>query len=435
VERKWHDALNMAAAEPQPWELEGPKKGRATSSRATAEKVPQGHKGIGKTVGAANVVTQQPPDGAQSPAWEAPAWAGRRCRVRWQTGCEGDHLVLQCSRLRELSLNERRKVLEASGLCMYCLRHSAELECYGQGGPTKPECLQPECGGRHTTGAHELLGKVDASVNLIAGDDYESDEDEEWYVNIIRVEEEGESQQEFNDSWLELDGEESEEEAGGYCPSACMRKDDSGLEEELEYFRDVSPPPEVEEVEKNRWWSPGPQGSESEEEDEEENQYLISLLMSEPKGESNSEETTQPRDETEANSDNEDRQALGEEPGREGEGLLESPHSREPLVKKRPRRREPRKRKAAGQHEERETVRCDAWLRELLTDSSEGESGYEYTRFAESGRWIAEMTGSRDRGQCRLEAREGDEGVNAKVTTTSRGECTELNEVGVVMSS
>jgi hypothetical protein len=64
VERKWQDALNVAAAEPQPWEPEGPKKERVTSSKAAAEKVPQGHKGVGKTVGAANMVTQQPSDGA-----------------------------------------------------------------------------------------------------------------------------------------------------------------------------------------------------------------------------------------------------------------------------------------------------------------------------------------------------------------------------------
>jgi hypothetical protein len=205
--------------------------------------------------------------------------------------------VLQCSRLRELSLNERRKVLEASGLCMYCLRHPAEQECYGRGGPTKPECPQPVCGGRHATGVHKLLGKVDASINLIAEED-ESDEDEEWYVNTIRIEQEGESQEGFNKSWLELDGEESEEEAGVYWPSACMRKDDSGLEEELGYFHDVTTPPEVEEVEEDRWWSPELQGPDPEEENEEENQYLISLLMGEPEEENNSEKTTQPRDET-----------------------------------------------------------------------------------------------------------------------------------------
>jgi hypothetical protein len=57
---------------------------------------------------------------------------------------------------------------------------------------------------------------------------------------------------------LDLDGGESEEEAGVYCISACMRKDDSGLEDELEYFHDVTPPPEGEETVGDRWWSPEP---------------------------------------------------------------------------------------------------------------------------------------------------------------------------------
>jgi hypothetical protein len=106
-------------------------------------------------------------------------------------------------------------------------------------------------------------------------------EDEEWYVHVIRAEQREGVWQEFDDSWLELDGEESEEEARDYCPSACLRKDDSGLEDELEYFHNVTPPPETGEDGWDRWWSPGPQRSESEE-DEEENQYLARLLMSEP---------------------------------------------------------------------------------------------------------------------------------------------------------
>ncbi len=44
-----------------------------------------------------------------------------------------------------------------------------------------------------------------------------------------------------------------------------------------------------------------------------------------------------------------------------------------------------------------EVARRDAWLWELLTDSSGSETEEKYTRFAESGRWIAEMTGSRDK--------------------------------------
>ncbi len=79
---------------------------------------------------------------------------------------------------------------------------------------------------------HELLRGVDVSVSLVAGEDHGMEEDEEWYVNIVRVEREEDDQQEFDDSWLELDGEESGEEAGVYCSSVCLRKDNSGLEEE-----------------------------------------------------------------------------------------------------------------------------------------------------------------------------------------------------------
>jgi hypothetical protein len=113
---------------------------------------------------------------------------------------------------------------------------------------------------------------------------------------------------------------------------------------------------------------------------------------------------------------------LEREPGKGGEGPPGNPHDEEPLVKKRPRRRELRKRKVVDQEKEWETARHDAWLRELLTDSSEGGSKDKYTRFAESGRWITEMTGSRDRGQYKLGSRKDDGSINViavKVTTTS----------------
>ncbi len=70
------------------------------------------------------------------------------------------------------------------------------------------------------------------------------------------------------------------------------------------------------------------------------------------------------------------------------------------LLRRKPRRRMLRRKKTSGQCEEWETVRMNAWLRELCTDSSEGE----YMRFKESGRWIANMTGNRDKGQCDSDA-------------------------------
>jgi hypothetical protein len=56
--------------------------------------------------------------------------------------------------------------------------------------------------------------------------------------------------------------------------------------------------------------------------------------------------------------------------------------------------------------QEWEQARQDAWLREMLTDTSESENEEKCGRFAESGRWITELFG-----------------IPQQVGTTSRGEC------------
>ncbi len=116
-------------------------------------------------------------------------------------------------------------MLEQSGLCMYCLKHAAELECFGQGGFSKPKCMRPRCGGEHAVGAHRLLGEGDACVNLITGGDHESEGEEEWWVNTVRVGEEEEDLEEVGDSEPEENGEREIR----YFTSTYMRKDDSGL--------------------------------------------------------------------------------------------------------------------------------------------------------------------------------------------------------------
>jgi hypothetical protein len=109
-------------------------------------------------------------------------------------------VLLQCTKLLELNLDERRKVLEQSGLCLYCLKHAAELECYGRGGFSKPRCMRSGCNGEHAVGAHRLLGEGDPSVNLVTEGDPELEEDEEWWVSTVRVEEdEGEVVEEVED--------------------------------------------------------------------------------------------------------------------------------------------------------------------------------------------------------------------------------------------
>jgi hypothetical protein len=128
--------------------------------------------------------------------------------------------------------------------------------------------------------------------------------------------------------------------------------------------------------------------------------------LGESERENTSAEPAQPRAQAARSPSSEGRQVPEEEPGEKERGPRGSPCSSGPPAKKKPRRRRLRRKKASGQREEWETARHSARLRELLTDSSEGEPEDEYTRFEESGRWIAEMTGSRDRGQCEPNAGE-----------------------------
>jgi hypothetical protein len=297
---------------------------------------------------------------------------------------------------------------------MFCLRHPADAECFDQGGRTKPACVQPGCKGRHVVGVLELLGGVDVSVNLVAEEGHGVEEDEDLYVNIARIGQEEDGWQEPDDSWLELDEGESEEEAGVYCISTCLRKDDSGLEDELEYFHDVTPLPEEEGAGEVRWWSPEPQGLQSEEEDEEENHYLVSLLTCGLETGSNDSEPTQPQTEAATAPVGCDRRAFKEEAEEEKRGPQEDIHGIESPTEKKFKRRMPRKKGVCGERENWETARRDAWLRELLTDSSGNESEDGYTRFEESGRWIAEMTGSRDREHCEFNPREINESVKCE---------------------
>jgi hypothetical protein len=212
VERKWRDALNIAAAELQAWEPDAPRKDRglpdkSAGGQATGERPPSGTKGPTKAVGAANVVTQQP------------SWGQKKCRVQEQTGCEGDNLVLRCSKLRELSPLDRKKALEARRLCMFCLRHPANAECFDQRGRLKLACTQPGCKGKHAAGVHDLLGGVEASVSLVMEEDDKEDEGD-LYVNVSRIGHEEDEWQEPDDSWLELDGgERTMEESTVSVPS------------------------------------------------------------------------------------------------------------------------------------------------------------------------------------------------------------------------
>jgi hypothetical protein len=120
---------------------------------------------------------------------------------------------------------------------------------------------------------HKLLGEERAGVNLVAECEYESEEDEEWWVGTVRIENMGEGEEETLE---EIDESEPEREVR-HSTSVLMRKDDSGLEDEFEYFLEAHIPSDPDEPEEDRWWSPEPPEPSSEE-DEEEVHYLTEIL-------------------------------------------------------------------------------------------------------------------------------------------------------------
>jgi hypothetical protein len=238
---------------------------------------------------------------------------------------------------------------------MYCLKHAAELECYGQGGPSKPRCSRPGCEGGHAVGAHKLLGEVDGCVNLATGEDCESDEEEEWWVNAVRVEEEEEDLEELKDP----EPGESGEKSDNYYISPCTRKDNSGLEDELEHFWDAPIPSDPDEQEEERWWSPGPQELSSEE-DKEEVWYLTSILGTETIEDNRKERAPTPQRRSATSSNSKDHQTTGEDSVVVGGRSPELPRDAGPSAMKGPKRRKLRKKETMSEDKKWETARHDA---------------------------------------------------------------------------
>ncbi len=128
-------------------------------------------------------------------------------------------------------------------------------------------------------------------------------------------------------------------------------------------------------------------------EDEEEVQYRMHVLGLESRG-----SQVSPRTDSAP-------EGAGAKP-EENTAALEAPRTGGPAHPRGIKRRKPRRKAAESRDQEWEQARQDAWLRGMLTDTSESESEEKYGRFAESGRWIAELFGDYQ-----------------QAAMTSRGEC------------
>ncbi len=162
VERKWKDALNVAAAEPQAWEADTAKRDRGYQEKPawgkpSGEKLTRIVRKSTRLAGAANVVTYQSPS------------KGRRCKFQDFTGCSGNHAAAFCSKLRVLDPETKQRALAACGLCLFCLRHLTGTECYGRGRQSKPACPIPEYGEKHAANVHDVFMEASASVSLVRG--------------------------------------------------------------------------------------------------------------------------------------------------------------------------------------------------------------------------------------------------------------------------
>jgi hypothetical protein len=328
VERKWQDALNVAAAEPASWRGDGEK---TNSGVRPPDRTMGTSKGALKIMGAVNVVEQGISSRSHSPSWDVSF--SRKCRARDLIRCDGDHVMLQCKKLMALGLGERKEVLEKSGLCMFCLKHAAELECYGRGGMSKPRCTQSGCDGEHTPAVHKLMAEEHVGVNLVAEDEDEDEsedgdreEDEGWWVGTV-----GAMEIPNREEGILSEVDESEPE---HPPDGC--------------FSDG--------VAEDGWWSPGP---------------------SQPYPLGGGARAQRP--------------SAGWPPHSESTAATDGP-----LMGQLPcftgiKRRRLRKKSKTTVDREWEEARRDAWLRQMLSDTSSDEDEERYGRFAESGRWMAEL--------------------------------------------
>jgi hypothetical protein len=277
-----------------------------------------------------------------------------------------------------MKLAERREVVEKSGLCTFCLRHAAELECYAKGGLSKPKCARLGCDGEHVSGLHALMGEADAEVNLVAGSESEA-------VGNYESEHDYQCRWDYESLWvgtLEATGvpreiDESVDATSGR--ETALRNDSVREGEEMDqceyeslWVGTVGAVEALEEVDKSAGVTAGrdndPVGMERETAGDEQ----WDLETDQPSG--RADELKNPQ-----------------------HGFSHRPRGGQawPPRSKEAGQPELKSRAVATVDQQWEEARYSAWLRQLLSDSSsdEDEDEERYGRFAESGRWMTELYG------------------------------------------
>jgi hypothetical protein len=213
------------------------------------------------------------------------------------------------------------------------------------------------------------MGEESVGVNLVAEDesepeedqDEDEDEDEGWWVGTIGAVDTWDQEEETPDEAIESEPEEK--------TLLGAMQDDFGLKEggPKYHLDDCSTSSKLVE---DGWWSPElPQPYES---DKGEAQYLEQVRKSKPQ-----------REEPFHHRATDDLEVKASDPDKSW--TRQSPNTRGA------KRRKLRKRMEKTKDQEWEEARQDAWLRQMLSDTSSDEDEESCGRFAESGRWISEL--------------------------------------------
>jgi hypothetical protein len=337
-----------------------------------------------KLTGAVNTIEQQ--EGARPPS---PYWSftfRKKCRARNLIGCDGNHVILRCEKLHGMKLAERREVVEKSGLCTFCLRHGADVECYAKGGLSKPRCERLGCDGEHVTGLHALLGEADAAVNLVAGDDNGA---ANAHGGEYNCQDDWTGESPWNDTLEAAEGMEEPED-----PTYSHANPDMTLYADLAKEGEEAGEWEYESlwvgtigaVEVPREASGVANTTTGKEPSQEEDQAGVEEETTEDESEQWDQEASQANEMAGA-----PRDPSHKPPHHPTDGRVRRPHPR-PRMPSRP---GSKTRPEQTEDQQWEEARHDAWLRQLLSDDSSDESDGEgrYGRFAESGRWMSEFYG------------------------------------------
>jgi hypothetical protein len=121
----------------------------------------KGSEAVMKGEGDKQVARRAPPAGVHVAMVDnyqaAPSRAPKKCKFAELAGCTGSVAV---QGLWRQDSEERDRIITNNKLCMFCLLHSSDEECFSKTNKIKPVCMEHECKGQHIKWLHKMLREL-----------------------------------------------------------------------------------------------------------------------------------------------------------------------------------------------------------------------------------------------------------------------------------